>query len=68
MCRKSLVGERIKLSGLRVALDLGVELSRVESFEPGAKPRQLRWGKLFYGSLNLFGGGHVKDITLIREA
>jgi hypothetical protein len=68
MCRKSFVGERIKLSGLRVALDRGVELSRVECFEPGTKPRQLTWGKLFYGFLNVFGGGHVKDIALIREA
>jgi len=42
--RKSFLGERIKLACLRVALDRGVELLRVEYFVPRAKPRQFLRG------------------------
>jgi hypothetical protein len=42
-------GMRIQLAGLRVTPDRGIELLRVESLEPGAKPRQLARGKLLDG-------------------
>lgn len=66
--RKSLVSVRVKLARLRVALDRGIELLRVESLEPGAKPRQLLRGELFNCLLDVFGGGHVQHIALIEEA
>lgn len=66
--RKSLVSERVKLARLRVALDRGIERLRVESLEPGAKPRELSRGELFNGLLNIFGGVHAQDIALVEEA
>jgi len=66
--RKSLVSVRVKLARLRVALDRGIELLRVESLEPGAKPRELSRGELFNGLLDVFSGGHVQDIALPDEA
>jgi hypothetical protein len=68
VCSKSLVGERIKLAGPRVALDRGVKLLRVKCFEPRAKPRQLLRRELFDGLLDVFGGGHGEDIAVLREA
>jgi hypothetical protein len=58
----------IKLASARVRLDGSVELRGVEGFKPRAKPRQLARGKLFDGFLNVFGGSHVKDIALGRDA
>ena len=54
---------RIKLTGARVALDRGVELPGIESFEPGAKPRELTGGKLLNGFFDVFGGGHDRNIA-----
>jgi hypothetical protein len=59
---------RIKLAGLGVALDRGVELLRVECLESGAKPRQLPRGELFNGFLDVFGDGHTKEIAFAGEA
>ena len=68
MRRKGLIGECVELACLRVALDRGIELSRVESLEPGAKPRELSRGELFNGLLDVLGGGHAQDIALVEEA
>jgi hypothetical protein len=59
---------RIKLASADIPLNDGVELLRVEYLEPRTKPRKLAWGKLFDGFLNVFGGGHVKDIAFARDA
>jgi hypothetical protein len=58
----------IKLASARVPLNGSVELCGVEDFKPRTKPRQLARGKLFDGFLDVFGGGHVKDIALGRDA
>ena len=58
---------RIELPGARVTLDRGVELPGVERLEPGAKPRKLARGKLFNGSLDVFGGSHIGNLTSARE-
>ena len=68
MCRKRIVGERVKLARLRVALDRGIEFARVESLEPGTKPRQLLRGKLLNGLFDVFGGGHPKNIAFTVKA
>ena len=59
---------RVKLAGIGVPLDGGVELLRVECLKPRAKPRQLARGQLFDGFLDVFGGGHKSYITFAREA
>ena len=41
------IGERIKLAGLGVTLDRGIELPGVKRLEPRAEPRQLARGELF---------------------
>jgi hypothetical protein len=46
---KRFIRMRIKLAGLRVAFDCGVELRRIEYLEPRAEPRQLARGKLSNG-------------------
>ena len=46
MCGKRLFDKRIESTGLRIPLDRGIELLRVEGLEPRAKPRQLARGKL----------------------
>jgi hypothetical protein len=61
---KGFIRVRIKLAGAGVALNGGVELLRVEDLEPGAKPPELARGELFNGFLDVFGGGHVRDIAL----
>jgi hypothetical protein len=48
----------VKLAGLGVTLDRGVELLGVEYLEPRAKSRKLARGKLFNGFLDVFGSGH----------
>ena len=68
MRRQSFVGEWIKLAGLHVALDRGIELPCVESLEPGAKSCQLLRGQLFDSFLDVFGCGHAQNITFVREA
>jgi hypothetical protein len=65
---KGFIRVRIKLAGSGVPLNGGVELLRVESLEPGAKPRELARGELFNGFLDVFGGGHVPDIAFARGA
>jgi hypothetical protein len=57
---------RIKLSGPSVPFNSSVKLLCVEGLEPCAKPRQLARGKLFDGFLDVFGGGHDRDIALAR--
>ena len=59
---KGLIRVRIKLAGVDVPLNGGVELRRVESLEPHAKPRELARGKLFNGFLDVFGSGHINYI------
>ena len=66
MFGESFVRMRIKLAGVGVPLDRGIELPRVKCFEPRAKPRELARGKLFDGSLDVFGGGHTENIALAR--
>jgi hypothetical protein len=65
---KSLIGERIQLAGMSVALNRSVELPGVEGLEPSAKPRQLARGELFYGFLDVFSGGHHENIASREEA
>jgi hypothetical protein len=65
---KSFFRMHIKLACACVPLNSSVELRGVEGFKPRAKPRQLARGKLFDGFLDVFGGGHVKDIALGRDA
>jgi hypothetical protein len=50
-----------------VPLNGGVELHRVESLEPCAKPRKLARGKLFNGLLDVFGRAHINHIAFGRE-
>jgi len=57
----------IKLPGAGVTLDRRVELLGVEHLEPRAKPRKLARGKLFNGFLDFFSGGHIGNITFVRE-
>jgi hypothetical protein len=64
---KGLIRVRIKLAGVDVPLNGGVELRRVESLEPDAKPRELARGKLFNGFLDVFGSGHINYIAFGRE-
>ena len=59
---------RIKLAGLRVAFDRGVELSRVKRLEPRTKPRQLARGELFDCFLHVFCGGHAEDVAFAGYA
>jgi hypothetical protein len=61
---KSFFRMRIELAGVAIPLNGVVELRRIEGLEPRAKPRQLAWGKLFNGFLDIFGGGHVGDIAI----
>ena len=68
MRRKSLVSQWVELARLHVALDRGIERLRVESLEPGAKPREFSRGELFNGLLNVFGGGHASDIASVEKA
>jgi hypothetical protein len=65
---KGFIRARIELAGLSVALDRSVKLLRIERLEPSTKPRQLARVELFDGLFNVFGGGHVGDIALPREA
>ena len=65
---KSFIRMCVKLAGLGVALNGGVELCRVEFLEPRAKPRQFARRKLFDGFFDVFGGGHVRNIAFVREA
>jgi hypothetical protein len=57
----------IQLAGVGVTLDRSVELLGVEYLEPRAKPRKLAGGKLFNGFLDVFGGGHLANITFTRK-
>ena len=58
----------IKLAGVGVTLDRGVELPGAEEFEPRAKPRQLARGKLLDGILDFFGGGHVGRYSICARS
>jgi len=58
---------RIKLAGACIPLDGGIELLRVEGLKPRAKSRQLAWSELFDGFLDVFSGGHDRDIALAGE-
>jgi hypothetical protein len=51
-------------SGLRATPDRSIDLLRVESLEPGAKPRQLARGKLLDGFLDVFSGGHAEMYSI----
>jgi hypothetical protein len=64
---KGFFRECIKLAGLGVTLDRGVELLSVEYLEPCAKPRKLARGKLFNGFLDVFGSGHPGNVTFTRK-
>ena len=64
MRRQSLVGECIKLAGLNVALDRGIELSRAEGLEPSAKSSEFLRGKPFDGHLDVFGSGHAPEYNV----
>jgi hypothetical protein len=61
--RESFFRMRIKLAGVLVPLNGGIELRGIKGLEPCAKPRQLARGKLFDGFFDVFGGGHVRDIA-----
>jgi hypothetical protein len=63
---ESFIGIRVEPAGACVPLNGGIELFRVEGFEPRAKPRQLARGELFNGFFNVFGGGHAEDIAVAR--
>ena len=58
---------RVELASVYVLLNLGVELCRVKGLEPHAKPRQLAWGKLFDGFLDVFGSGHLANIAFASD-
>ena len=64
---KCIIREGVKLAGAGVSLNGGVELCRVEGFEPDAKPRELGWSELFDGFLNVFGCSHVANIEVARD-
>ena len=64
---KRFFGKGVKLSRVRVPLDRTVELRRIESLEPRAKPRQLARRELFDSFLDVFGGGHVGDIAFAAD-
>jgi hypothetical protein len=59
VCGKGLLRKRIELAGGAIPLNVGVELRRIEGFEPRAKPRQLAQGQAFERFLDVFSGGHV---------
>src|SRR5829696_2862089 len=61
-------GMGIQLAGADVPFDRGIELGHVEGFEPGAKARELARGKLFNGFLDVFGGGHSRNIAFVTAA
>ena len=63
MCGKGFLGMRIELASANVLLNGGVELLRIESLKPRAKPRQLARRKLFDGFFDVLGGGHPGDIA-----
>ena len=67
MCGKGFFRERIKLAGVGVTLDRGIELLGVEYLEPCAKPRKLARGKLFNGFLDVFGSGHPENISFTHK-
>ena len=60
---KSLIRERIELTGEDIPFDCGIELFCVERLEPRTKPRQLGWSELFDGLFKVFGGCHVESIA-----
>ena len=64
---KGFIRMRVKLAGADIPLNGGVESLCVKHLEPGAKPRKLARGKLFDGFLDVFGGGHVRDIAFARD-
>src|SRR5258708_24010776 len=64
---KGLIRVRIKLAGMDVPLNCGVELRGVEGLEPGAKPRELARGELFNGFLDVFCSGHINYVAFGRE-
>src|SRR5579871_3336537 len=63
MLSKSLFSELVQLAGAGIALDRSIELCRIESFEPRAKARQLVRSKLFNSPFDVFGSGHLKNIS-----
>jgi hypothetical protein len=65
---ESLFGLRIKLAAARVPLNGSIELRRVEGLEPRTKPREFARRKLLDGFLDVFGGGHDRDIAFRRGA
>ena len=65
---ESLFSLRIKLAGARVPLNGSIELRRVEGLEPRTKPRELARAELFDGFLDVFGGGHDRQIAFGRGA
>lgn len=64
---KSFIRMRIEPASANIPLNGGVELFRVESFKPRAKPRQFARGELLDGLFYVFGGGHVLDIASVRS-
>ncbi len=67
MIGKGLFRERVEFTGARVSLDGGVELLGIKGLEPGTKPRQLVWGELLNGFLDILGGSHGQNIAFTRE-
>jgi hypothetical protein len=64
---KSLFRKRIKLAGVRIPFNGGVEPPRLEGLEPCAKPRQLAWGEPLNGFLDVFGSGHPENISVTHK-
>jgi hypothetical protein len=60
---KGLIRMRVKFAGADVSRNGSVELLRVESLEPRAKPLQLARVELFNGGYDIFDCGHVETIA-----
>jgi len=64
---KGFIRMRVKLAGADIPLNGGVKSLRVEGLEPRASSRKLARRELFDGFLDVFGGGHVRDIAFARD-
>ena len=64
MCREGFLCECVEFSGVRIALNGGVEPIGVKHLEPCAETCQLPRVQLLDGFFDVFGGRHIKEYSI----